>query len=548
MGWFADTSWWPLSLNMMLRLGGFFLGLLTGWVLWFRRRPRTSSSVTAPVPASRLLSAGGSQADSQLLMLREHLGWREQRIAVLEQEKRIALDQLAQLEFELCSQAERIDELEGAVVEDAANRGETPAVELELLRTRLADLQRRLRNREHEIRVKDGLLSDLQLTTQQSGGAVVCLLPRQPPSLVAELDDGRDSQPPIWDDVSGEVSCVSTDAALPATVAVPSQPAQTQGQAAPAGQRADAAVGLPQPPPPRGGSAAEIASRIKAPVAPAAAGRDPETAQPRTAASARRPSHLEPPIHWHSLSDLLVEPDDGGQRRAPQMQARVQARVQAQPQTGVRSLAPSKSRGSAAADPLNARLAQLEAKRDLSYRDDLQCIRGVGPKAESLLRRHGVQTFYQLALLDEAAVQVLEGHLDGMAGRIRRENWLDQAAQCHLEAHGESLFDQVTVEGTYADAFERCMSMVARGHRIDYVDDLKLIKGVGPKLENMLNEQGLTTFVQVSMLDEAAIDALNARLTGFQGRIQRDNWVDQAAKLYRLYHPADGAGRSHSKA
>ncbi len=62
-------------------------------------------------------------------------------------------------------------------------------------------------------------------------------------------------------------------------------------------------------------------------------------------------------------------------------------------------------------------------------------------------------------------------------------------------------------------------------------DDLKRISGVGPKLEQMLNEQGITTFRQLAALSEDDVDALQSRLPQFPGRIRRDDWVNQAAQL-----------------
>lgn len=62
-------------------------------------------------------------------------------------------------------------------------------------------------------------------------------------------------------------------------------------------------------------------------------------------------------------------------------------------------------------------------------------------------------------------------------------------------------------------------------------DDLKRISGVGPKLESLLNEQGITTFAQLAELTEDQVDQLQARLTQFPGRIRRDDWVAQARRL-----------------
>ena len=59
-------------------------------------------------------------------------------------------------------------------------------------------------------------------------------------------------------------------------------------------------------------------------------------------------------------------------------------------------------------------------------------------------------------------------------------------------------------------------------------DDLKLITGVGPKLEALLNEHGVYYFWQIADWSDADIATMDARLDTFKGRIQRDGWVAQA--------------------
>ena len=61
-------------------------------------------------------------------------------------------------------------------------------------------------------------------------------------------------------------------------------------------------------------------------------------------------------------------------------------------------------------------------------------------------------------------------------------------------------------------------------------DDLKLISGVGPKLEQVLNELGVWTFDQVAEWTAAEIAWVDDYLQ-FSGRILRDDWLGQAAKL-----------------
>ncbi len=62
-------------------------------------------------------------------------------------------------------------------------------------------------------------------------------------------------------------------------------------------------------------------------------------------------------------------------------------------------------------------------------------------------------------------------------------------------------------------------------------DDLKRIKGVGPKLEQMLKDMGFYQFDQIAGWTEKEVAWVDANLEGFTGRVTRDNWVEQAKTL-----------------
>jgi predicted flap endonuclease-1-like 5' DNA nuclease len=74
-------------------------------------------------------------------------------------------------------------------------------------------------------------------------------------------------------------------------------------------------------------------------------------------------------------------------------------------------------------------------------------------------------------------------------------------------------------------------------------DDLKLIVGVGPVLERMLHQLGVTSYRDIARWSERDIDEFDARLAEFPGRIRRDGWVTQARELHQSkYGEAIGAG------
>jgi NADH-quinone oxidoreductase subunit E len=61
-------------------------------------------------------------------------------------------------------------------------------------------------------------------------------------------------------------------------------------------------------------------------------------------------------------------------------------------------------------------------------------------------------------------------------------------------------------------------------------DDLKLISGVGPKIEAILHELGIFTFAQVASWKKAEREWVDGYLN-FKGRIERDDWIKQAKAL-----------------
>jgi predicted flap endonuclease-1-like 5' DNA nuclease len=62
-------------------------------------------------------------------------------------------------------------------------------------------------------------------------------------------------------------------------------------------------------------------------------------------------------------------------------------------------------------------------------------------------------------------------------------------------------------------------------------DDLRLIKGIGDKLNSLLTSTGIFHFRQIAGWDSNDIDQVDAKLDIFKGRIQRDDWVAQAKLL-----------------
>ena len=64
----------------------------------------------------------------------------------------------------------------------------------------------------------------------------------------------------------------------------------------------------------------------------------------------------------------------------------------------------------------------------------------------------------------------------------------------------------------------------------EFKDDVSLIGGVGPKLQEKLAEYGVTSLKQIAEMSAADVDKLDEALE-LRGRAAREEWVEQAKEL-----------------
>lgn len=89
---------------------------------------------------------------------------------------------------------------------------------------------------------------------------------------------------------------------------------------------------------------------------------------------------------------------------------------------------------------------------------------------------------------------------------------------------------------------EALINIAQRKHLLDYLsfgtatieekDDLKMISGIGPFIEERLHALDIYTFRQISKFTKKDIETINDAIEYFSGRIERDEWIAQAKDLY----------------
>ncbi len=209
---------------------------------------------------------------------------------------------------------------------------------------------------------------------------------------------------------------------------------------------------------------------------------------------------------------------------------------------------------------------------------NLQILEGIGPKMEAMLKAGGVTNYAALASKSPAELNGMIEKAGFNAKMSDTPAWIEQAKLASAKKW-QALHDLQLDEGggsiAKIDKYEKELGITlvhkereeakkpaaepvklskeekeakasaaanklkaSMGTKIptataDQKDDLKLISGVGPFIEEKLNKLGIYTFEQVSKFDTDLVDTITDAIQFFPGRIQRDDWVGQAGKLFK---------------
>jgi predicted flap endonuclease-1-like 5' DNA nuclease len=227
--------------------------------------------------------------------------------------------------------------------------------------------------------------------------------------------------------------------------------------------------------------------------------------------------------------------------------------------------ADAKAKAKAGAEPdAHARVAELETQlgRSIAEVDDLRRKSGIarqGERAEAA--PEGSLTWRNRHL--ESRVRFLEGKLADFEteGGVSapREDHNDEATRLlwrnrYLEGRIKYLEEELLRTGglhaaTVAPATAQPAPQAPKapeGEKPELLDqprngrgdDLKLISGIGPKVEQKLNSIGVWHYAQISAWSQRHIDWVNAAIS-FAGRIERENWVTQATQLLERQSQGD---------
>jgi predicted flap endonuclease-1-like 5' DNA nuclease len=129
------------------------------------------------------------------------------------------------------------------------------------------------------------------------------------------------------------------------------------------------------------------------------------------------------------------------------------------------------------------------------------------------------------------SIIALERDRDEVSGRLRRQNVMLESHLAKTDVEEDELGTAEMAELTRRDERRGLVYTSAPSQ----VDDLKKISGVARVLEQRLNEFGIYTYKQIMEWDPVAVEEFS-KLLAFRDRIDRDNWIGQAAALFQKKH------------
>lgn len=168
--------------------------------------------------------------------------------------------------------------------------------------------------------------------------------------------------------------------------------------------------------------------------------------------------------------------------------------------------------------------------------DDLTAIDGITPEIARLLKEQGLKRYAQIARLDDAAANRLNGLL-GIEQRVQKQHWAAQAAALSGSTPNTTAAPTVQSAPTAAVA-AAAMPATAVGseeqpgaqNTSTPDDNLMRIRGVGDVIERKLRSLGFSTYASIADWREHDVRKVSEALD-FRGRIERENWIEQARIL-----------------
>jgi predicted flap endonuclease-1-like 5' DNA nuclease len=171
--------------------------------------------------------------------------------------------------------------------------------------------------------------------------------------------------------------------------------------------------------------------------------------------------------------------------------------------------------------------SKTEGLSSLKDHDDLKNIEGIDSRVEDVLNAGGIYTYSQLYNSSRGRIQELLDKTGSQFSKHQPQSWPHQAGMAH---RGE--WDDLKVYQNFMDGRREASEELSNNSVNNVTSDLKKIEGIGPKIEELLNKSGISSY---KSLRDSSIDDIQKLLSdaGPQYRLHEpETWPKQAGMAF----------------
>ncbi|MDP6189149.1 MAG: helix-hairpin-helix domain-containing protein, partial [Candidatus Poseidoniaceae archaeon] len=155
-------------------------------------------------------------------------------------------------------------------------------------------------------------------------------------------------------------------------------------------------------------------------------------------------------------------------------------------------------------------------------------------KQEELQRVKSRAKTINFKKLGEATSSTLKTEVKKGASTLEVANaseFADEGTAAITDEEGSSIITWTGKDGNALTGVKGVTRVFGTASIVMVKDDLQVIKGIGPFIEEKLNALGITTYRQIANMDAKLETQVNEAIEFFPGRVKRDQWANQAKIL-----------------
>jgi len=199
----------------------------------------------------------------------------------------------------------------------------------------------------------------------------------------------------------------------------------------------------------------------------------------------------------------------------------IQAQAEADTKAANEAKAKAEAEAKAAAEAAKKQAAKKPATQDVKKQEELERVKS---RADTI----------DFKTLGKATTSTLKTEVQKGATTLQvsdASKFEDTGSAAITDESGSSVISWTGKDGNALTGVKGVTRVFGTATVVTVKDDLQVIKGIGPFIEEKLNALGITTYRQIANMDSKLETQVNEAIEFFPGRVKRDQWANQAKIL-----------------